>query len=64
MIWNNGIKIARTIMFDPKNPNNKLPILPPKFDFDDIDILKVNKANIALSTLNGCSLQYFNEVFK
>lgn len=40
--------------FDPNKPYNELPFLPPKFDFDDIDILKkVNTANIALSKLSG-----------
>lgn len=40
--------------FNPNNPYNDLALLPPEFDFDDIDILKkVNKANIALSRLSG-----------
>jgi len=40
--------------FDPNKPFNDLPALPPKFNFDDIEILKkVNKANIALSRLSG-----------
>lgn len=40
--------------FDPNKPYNELPYLPPKYDFDDIDILKkVNIANIALSKLSG-----------
>jgi Fic family protein len=40
--------------FDPNKPFNDLPSLPPKFNFDDIEILKkVNKANIALSRLSG-----------
>lgn len=40
--------------FNPAEPYNELPLLPPKFNFDDIDILKkVNKANIALSRLSG-----------
>ncbi|MCM2339221.1 MAG: Fic family protein [Burkholderiales bacterium] len=39
---------------DPQKPYNNLPILPPDFNFDDIDILKLtNRANIALSELNG-----------
>jgi Fic family protein len=40
--------------FDPNNPYNDLPLLPPDFNFNDLDILKkVNKANIALSRLSG-----------
>lgn len=40
--------------FDPNKPYNDLPLLPPDFNFDDIEILKkVNKANIALSRLSG-----------
>ena len=40
--------------FDPKNPFNELPKLPPDFNLDDIRILKkVNTANIALSKLSG-----------
>jgi Fic family protein len=40
--------------FDPNQPYNELPPLPPNFNFDDIEILKkVNKANIALSKLSG-----------
>lgn len=43
--------------FDPKKPYNGLPLLPPEFNFDDVDILKkVNKANIALSKLSGMAL--------
>jgi Fic family protein len=43
-----------TLTFDPTKPYNELPLLPPNFNFDDIDILKkVNKANIALSRLSG-----------
>lgn len=39
---------------ESKKPYNELPFLPPHFNFDDIDILKlVNNANIALSELNG-----------
>ena len=39
---------------NPKKPYNELPLLPPDFNFDDIEILKlVNRANIALSELNG-----------
>lgn len=40
--------------FDPNKPYDALPLLPPNFNFDDIEILKkVNKANIALSKLSG-----------
>ena len=40
--------------FDPSQPYNELPHLPPNFNFDDIEILKkVNRANIALSRLSG-----------
>lgn len=40
--------------FNPNKPYNNLPLLPPKFNFDDVDILKkVNRANIALSKLSG-----------
>lgn len=40
--------------FDQNKPYNELPLLPPKFNFDDVEILKkVNKANIALSRLSG-----------
>lgn len=43
--------------FDPKQPFNQLPSLPPKIDLDDIQILKkVNSANIALSKLDGSSI--------
>ncbi len=41
-------------MIDPKIPFNSLPKLPPASAFDDIAILKkVNKANKAISQLNG-----------
>lgn len=40
--------------FDPQKPFNDLPLLPPDYDFDDLDIWKkVNSANIALSRLSG-----------
>ena len=40
-------------MFDPLQPNNKLPLLPTSFNYDQVDILKqVNQANIALANLN------------
>jgi len=40
-------------MFDPKKPNNQLPLLPTKFDYDNVKILKqVNRSNIALAKLN------------
>ena len=48
--------------FDPDIPFNELPAIPPQTDLDDIDILKkVNKANIALSRLNGASLAVPNK---
>ncbi len=44
-------------MFDPRKPYNDLPVLPPDFNFDDIEILKkVNKANIQLASLNNSSI--------
>jgi Fic family protein len=40
--------------FNPNKPFNELPLLPPNFNFDEIEILKkVVKANIALSRLSG-----------
>lgn len=40
--------------FNPNAPYNDLPLLPPDFNFDDLEIWKkVNKANIALSRLSG-----------
>lgn len=40
--------------FDPRKPYDDLPLLPPDYDFDDLDIWKkVNSANIALSRLSG-----------
>ena len=40
--------------FDPNKPYNDLPLLPPDFNFNDLDILKkVNKANIAIARLSG-----------
>lgn len=39
---------------NPSKPYNNLPLLPPEFNFDDIDILKaVNKANKELATLKA-----------
>ena len=41
-------------MIDRTIPYNDLPPLPPQFTFDDVSILKkVNKANKAISHLNG-----------
>lgn len=41
-------------MFNPLKPYNALPHLPPKYDFDQVSILKaVNAANKALSRLNA-----------
>jgi Fic family protein len=43
--------------FDPNKPFNQLPLLPPDFSFDDVEILKkVNRANIALSKLSGIAM--------
>ena len=40
-------------MFDPNRPNNSLPCLPTKFNYDDVAILKqVNLSNIALAKVN------------
>ncbi|HNZ66163.1 MAG TPA: Fic/DOC family N-terminal domain-containing protein [Planctomycetota bacterium] len=41
-------------MFDPKQPFNDLPFLPPKETFDDPEILKqLVKSSRALASLNG-----------
>lgn len=41
-------------MYNKDKPYNDLPGLPPKYDFDEIEMLKlVNKANIALASCNG-----------
>ena len=41
-------------MFEPKKPNNQLPLLPTKFNYDQVEILKqVNRSNIALAKLNA-----------
>ena len=41
-------------MFDPKKPNNTLPHLPTKFNYDNVAILKqVNLSNIALARVNS-----------
>ncbi len=40
--------------FNPNEPYNDLPLLPPNFDFNDLEIWKkVNSTNIALSRLSG-----------
>lgn len=45
-------------------PFNELPILPPDFNFDDVEILKmVNTANLALSKLNGLSKSLPNRMW-
>ena len=45
-------------------PFNELPLLPPDFDFDDVEILKmVNSANLALSNLNGISKHLPNRMW-
>ncbi len=47
--------------FDSYTPFNDLPLLPPKYDFDQIEILKrVNTSNIALSNLNALSTKIPN----
>lgn len=49
--------------FDPTQPFNDLPLLPPVSDLEDIQILKkVNTANKALARLNGASLAVPNRV--
>lgn len=41
-------------MFDKNKPYNELPLLPPQFNFDDVELLKlVNKANNSLFELKG-----------
>ena len=45
-------------------PYNELPPLPPDFNFDDVEILKmVNTANLALSNLNGLSKSLPNRMW-
>ncbi len=45
-------------------PFNELPILPPDFNFDDVEILKmVNQANLELSKLNGLSKSLPNRMW-
>lgn len=40
-------------MFNPQKPFNQLPLLPTKFNYDQVEILKqVNEANIAVANLN------------
>lgn len=47
--------------FDSRTPFNDLPLLPPKFDFDQIEILKrVNTSNIAIAKLNALSTKIPN----
>lgn len=44
-------------MFDSQKPYNELPSLPPKADFNDVQLLKlVNKANNSLFELKGSAL--------
>ncbi|MDP2642543.1 MAG: Fic/DOC family N-terminal domain-containing protein [Candidatus Peregrinibacteria bacterium] len=41
-------------MFNPKKPNNQLPLLPTDFNYDNVAILKqVNLSNIALAKVNA-----------
>ncbi len=48
-------------MFDKDKPYNSLPKLPPKFDFDDVDILKAAyDAKGELANLNGQLLAAFS----
>jgi len=43
-------------MFNPLKPHNTLSHLPPKYDFDQVAILKaVNTANRALAKLNAAA---------
>lgn len=45
-------------------PFNELPLLPPDFNFDDIEVLKlVNIANLALSELNSLSKSLPNRIW-
>lgn len=47
--------------FDPNKPYNGLPLIPPKFNFDDVDILKMlNSANMALARLSGLAMSLPN----
>lgn len=49
-------------MIDPTKPYNRLPLLPPKVDTDDVGILKlVNRANLALSKLDGRTISTFSD---
>lgn len=43
-------------MFDPKEPYNNLPNLPPAEDFNDVELLKlVNRANNSIFELKGAA---------
>jgi Fic family protein len=47
-------KSLNKAMFDPKKPYNELPSIPPKEDFNDVELLKlVNKANNSIFELKG-----------
>lgn len=49
--------------FNPLKPNNKLPKIPPKINFDEVKILKkVNAANIAVSKLSGMAMSLPNRM--
>jgi Fic family protein len=44
-------------MFDPQNPYNKMPLLPGKFNYNQVEILKeAIIANNALAKLNGLAM--------
>jgi Fic family protein len=48
-------------MNDPIKPYNDLPLLPPAYDFDQVDILKqVNLSNIALASFNAVAMKLPN----
>ncbi|HMP16196.1 MAG TPA: Fic family protein, partial [Gemmatales bacterium] len=48
-------------MYDPLKPYNDLPTLPPRYDFDQVDLLKqVNLSNIALAALNAMATKLPN----
>ncbi len=52
---------SQTATFDPNQPFNTLPPLPPGYDFDQVAILKqVNLSNIALSKLDALATKLPN----
>ncbi len=53
--------VSGTPAFDPRKPFNALPHLPPKYDFDQVALLKqVNLSNIALSKLDALATKLPN----